>query len=45
MELNVVNPTKTMYLTPKEVYKKYGYHPKTLADWANQGKIDCIKSL
>jgi predicted site-specific integrase-resolvase len=33
-----------MYLTPKQVYEKYGYHPKTLADWADAGKIPCIKS-
>lgn len=33
-----------MYLTPQEVKQKYGYHPKTLADWADQGKIECIKS-
>ncbi len=33
-----------MYLTPKQVYKQYGYHPKTLADWADEGKIECIKS-
>ncbi len=33
-----------MYLTPKQVYEKYGYHPKTLADWADEGKIPCIKS-
>lgn len=34
-----------MYLTPKQVYEKYGYHPKTLADWADAGKIACIKSV
>lgn len=34
-----------MYLTPKQVYEKYGYHPKTLADWADNGKIECIKSV
>ncbi|MBE9227842.1 recombinase family protein [Phormidium sp. LEGE 05292] len=33
-----------MYLTPKQVYEKYGYHPKTLANWADAGKIPCIKS-
>ncbi|ELS00199.1 hypothetical protein GLO73106DRAFT_00040550 [Gloeocapsa sp. PCC 73106] len=33
-----------MYLTPKEVYKKYGYHPKTLSTWANEGKVLYIKS-
>jgi putative resolvase len=30
-----------MYLTPKQVQDKYGYHPKTLAQWANEGKIKC----
>ncbi|HBL10018.1 MAG TPA: IS607 family transposase [Cyanobacteria bacterium UBA11162] len=33
-----------MYLTPQQVKDKYGYHPKTLAEWADQGKIQCIKS-
>lgn len=33
-----------MYLTPQEVKERYGYHPKTLAIWANEGKIECIKS-
>ena len=33
-----------MYLTPKEIYKRYGYHPKTLANWADEGKIKCIRS-
>lgn len=32
------------YLTPNQVYQKYGYHPKTLAEWAKSGKIDFIKS-
>ncbi len=32
------------YLTPNQVYKKYGYHPKTLAEWAKEGKIEFIKS-
>ena len=32
------------YLTPNQVYKKYGYHPKTLAEWAKFGKIELIKS-
>ena len=32
-----------MYLTPKQVYKQYGYHPKTLANWADEGKIECLK--
>jgi putative resolvase len=30
-----------MYLTPKQAQEKFGYHPKTLANWADQGKIVC----
>lgn len=33
-----------MFLTPKQVQKQYGYHPKTLANWADEGKIVCTKS-
>ena len=33
-----------MYLTPIQVYRKYGYHPKSLARWADEGKITCIRS-
>lgn len=33
-----------MYLTPNQVYKKYGYHPKTLARWSDEGKIICTRS-
>ncbi|GAB1539539.1 IS607-like element ISTko1 family transposase [Scytonema sp. NUACC21] len=33
-----------MFLTPKEVQKRYGFHPRTLVDWANEGKIECLKS-
>ena len=33
-----------MYLTPNQVYKKYGYHPKSLARWADEGKIKCTRS-
>ncbi|AOY83437.1 IS607 family transposase [Moorena producens JHB] len=33
-----------MYLTPIEAQKKYGYNPRTLARWAEAGKIECIKS-
>ncbi|MGL4880823.1 MAG: helix-turn-helix domain-containing protein [Waterburya sp.] len=33
-----------MYLTPIQVYKKYGYHPKSLARWADEGKITCTRS-
>ncbi len=33
-----------MYLTPNQVYKKYGYHPKTLARWADEGKIKSTRS-
>ncbi|BAZ24042.1 resolvase domain protein [Kalymmatonema gypsitolerans NIES-4073] len=32
------------YLSPQQVYKQYGFHPKTLADWADAGKIDYIRS-
>jgi putative resolvase len=32
------------YLSPIEVRRKYGYHPKTTALWADEGRIDCIKS-
>lgn len=33
-----------MYLTPKETQKRYGYHPKTLANWADAGKIRFTRS-
>ncbi len=33
-----------MYLTPNQVYKKYGYHPKSLARWADEGKIKYTRS-
>ncbi len=33
-----------MYLTPKQVQEKFGYHPKTLSRWADEGKIQYIKS-
>lgn len=33
-----------MYLTPKQVYERFGFHPKTLALWAEGGKVKCIKS-
>ena len=33
-----------MYLTPNQVYKKYGYHPKSLARWAEEGKIEYTRS-
>ncbi|WP_373545324.1 IS607 family transposase, partial [Chamaesiphon sp.] len=32
------------YLSPNQVYKQFGYHPKTTADWADAGKIPCIRS-
>ena len=32
------------YLTPQSVYRQFGYHPKSLAEWADQGKIECVKS-
>ncbi len=28
-----------MYLTPKQVQEKFGYHPKSLSRWAHEGKI------
>ena len=33
-----------MYLTPNQVYKEYGFHPKTLSRWADEGLIECIRS-
>jgi putative resolvase len=33
-----------MYLTPEQAQKKYGFHPKTLADWADKGEIEYIRS-
>ena len=33
-----------MYLSPKQVQDRYGYHPKTLARWANEGRLDDRKS-
>ena len=33
-----------MYLTPKQVQEKFGYHPKTLSRWADEGKIKYTKS-
>ncbi len=33
-----------MYITPIEAQKRYGYHPKTLSRWADNGKIQSIKS-
>ncbi|NMF61648.1 IS607 family transposase [Brasilonema octagenarum UFV-E1] len=32
------------YLTPQQVYEQFGYHPKTTAEWADLGKIECIRS-
>lgn len=32
------------YLSPVQAQEKYGYHPKTLADWADQGKVEYIRS-
>ncbi len=31
-----------MYLCPAQAQEKYGYHPKRLADWADDGKISEI---
>lgn len=33
-----------MYLTPKQVQERFGYHPKTLSRWADEGKIKYTKS-
>jgi predicted site-specific integrase-resolvase len=45
MELIAVFQSGKMeYLTPQEVKKRFGYHPRTLAEWADLGKIDCIRS-
>ncbi|NEO44302.1 MAG: IS607 family transposase [Moorea sp. SIO4A3] len=33
-----------MYLTPIEAQERFGYHPRTLARWAETGKIECIRS-
>lgn len=33
-----------MYITPQEAQRRYGFHPRTLVDWANDGKIECIRS-
>ncbi|ELR98236.1 hypothetical protein GLO73106DRAFT_00021660 [Gloeocapsa sp. PCC 73106] len=32
-------------ITPKQVQEKFGYHPKTLANWAAQGKIVCYSTM
>jgi hypothetical protein len=31
-----------MYLTPRQVQKRFGYHPKTLAIWADEGKVQAF---
>ena len=33
-----------MYLTPQQVKEKFGYHPKSLSRWADEGKIKFTKS-
>jgi|SRR4028118_657908 Predicted site-specific integrase-resolvase len=33
-----------MYLSPQQAQKRFGYHPKTLAEWADEGKIEFIRS-
>lgn len=33
-----------MYLSPLAVQKRFGYHPKTLAAWADEGKIEFIRT-
>ena len=37
MGLIVFKP-KMKYLTPEQVYKQFGYHPKTTAEWSDLGK-------
>jgi putative resolvase len=32
------------YLSPIQVQKLYGYHPKTLSNWADDGKIEYIRT-
>ncbi|MBO3460496.1 IS607 family transposase [Aetokthonos hydrillicola Thurmond2011] len=32
------------YLSPIQAQKMYGYHPKTLANWADEGKIEYIRT-
>jgi putative resolvase len=33
-----------VYLSPKQVQEKFGYHPKTLSRWADDGLIEYTKS-
>lgn len=33
-----------MYITPNEAQQRYGYNPKTLSRWADDEKIQSIKS-
>lgn len=32
-----------MYLSPQQAQQRFGYHPKTLADWADAGQIEYIR--
>ncbi len=32
------------YLSPIQAQKLYGYHPKTLANWADEGKVEYIRT-
>lgn len=34
----------TQYITPREAAERFGYHTRTLMRWANDGKIDYIRS-
>lgn len=34
----------TQYLTPREAASRFGYHPRTLARWADDGRIDYVRS-
>lgn len=33
-----------MYLMPPEARERFGYHPKTLSQWADEGKIEYVRS-
>lgn len=33
-----------MYISPQEAQKRFGYHPKTLASWADNEKITYIRT-
>ncbi|WP_424101909.1 helix-turn-helix domain-containing protein [Moorena producens] len=31
-------------MTPQQAQQRFGFHPKTLARWADEGKITCNRS-